>query len=258
MRPAVYRPACRAHGQRRHRQRRSTGLARQLAKQAVDGVSWRVLLEDLQQFYSSPAQPPQAKTSAYQAWTARLSDAAQDRVDQLALWQQQLAGASSALPQDRADAGLHSRDGRTLEFKLNQALTRQLLQVAPATYRTQVNDLLLSALARVICRWSGQASTLIQLEGHGREELFADLDLSRTVGWFTSLFPVQLTPSADLGASLKSIKEQLRSVREKGVGYGLLRYLAGNEIGAQLAALPTPRITFNYLGQFCLCVYPGG
>ena len=115
-----------------------------------------------------------------------MSDAALARVDQLALWQQQLAGASSALPQDRADAGLHSRDGRTLELKLNQTLTRQLLQVAPATYRTQVNDLLLSALARVICRWSGQASTLVQLEGHGREELFADLDeptsaLDRTV-----------------------------------------------------------------------------
>nr|WP_314483498.1 non-ribosomal peptide synthase/polyketide synthase [uncultured Pseudomonas sp.] len=217
---------------------------------AVDGVSWRVLLEDLQQFYSSPAQPPQAKTSAYQAWTARLSDAAHARVDELALWQQQLAGASSDLPQDRAEAGLRSRDGRTLELKLNHELTRHLLQVAPATYRTQVNDLLLTALARVICRWSGQASSLIQLEGHGREELFADLDLSRTVGWFTSLFPVQLTPTADLGDSLKSIKEQLRSVPQKGVGYGLLRYLAGADVGSQLAALATPRITFNYLGQF--------
>ena len=216
----------------------------------VDGVSWRVLLEDVQQFYTQPAQTPQAKTSAYQAWTARLADEALARVDELALWQRQLAGASSDLPCDRPGAGLQNRHGRTLALTLDSELTRQLLHVAPATYRTQVNDLLLSALARVICRWSGQASSLIQLEGHGREALFAELDLSRTVGWFTSLFPVQLTPAADMGASIKSIKEQLRSVPDKGVGFGLLRYLAGDEVGAQLARLATPRITFNYLGQF--------
>ncbi|WP_282363322.1 non-ribosomal peptide synthase/polyketide synthase [Pseudomonas sp. PS01297] len=216
----------------------------------VDGVSWRVLLEDLQQFYTQPVQAAQAKTSAYQAWTARLADEAQARVGELALWQRQLAGASSELPWDRPDAGLQNRHARTLSLTLDAELTRQLLQVAPATYRTQVNDLLLSALARVICRWSGQPSSLIQLEGHGREDLFADLDLSRTVGWFTSLFPVQLTPSADLGDSIKAIKEQLRSVPDKGVGYGLLRYLAGEGVAEQLASLATARITFNYLGQF--------
>ena len=216
----------------------------------VDGVSWRVLLEDLQQFYTQPVQAAQAKTSAYQAWTGRLADEAQARVGELALWQRQLAGASSELPWDRPDAGLQNRHACTLSLTLDAELTRQLLQVAPATYRTQVNDLLLSALARVICRWSGQPSSLIQLEGHGREDLFADLDLSRTVGWFTSLFPVQLTPSADLGDSIKSIKEQLRSVPDKGVGYGLLRYLAGEDVAEQLASLATPRITFNYLGQF--------
>ena len=216
----------------------------------VDGVSWRVLLEDLQQFYSAPSQPPQAKTSAYQAWTARLQGEALARVDELAWWQAQLAGACSDLPCDRPDAGLQNRHGRKLELKLDAELTRQLLQVAPATYRTQVNDLLLTALARVIGRWSGQASSLIQLEGHGREQLFDDLDLSRTLGWFTSLFPVQLTAQGDFGTSIKSIKEQLRSVPNKGVGYGLLRYLAGDEVGAQLAGLATPRITFNYMGQF--------
>ena len=216
----------------------------------VDGVSWRVLLEDLQQFYTQPEQAPPAKTSTYQAWTARLVDEAQARLGELALWQRQLAGASGELPCDRPDAGLQNRHARTLSLTLDAELTRQLLQVAPATYRTQVNDLLLSALARVICRWSGQPSCLIQLEGHGREDLFADLDLSRTVGWFTSLFAVQLTPCAGPGESIKSIKEQLRSVPDKGVGYGLLRYLAGEAVAEQLASLATPRITFNYLGQF--------
>ena len=76
-----------------------------------------------------------------------------------------------------------------------------------------------------MCRWSGQGSTLIQLEGHGREDLFDDIDLTRTVGWFTSLFPVNLVPASDLGASIKAIKEQLRAVPDKGLGYGALRYL---------------------------------
>ncbi|MCC1705883.1 hypothetical protein KSI34_24965, partial [Salmonella enterica subsp. enterica serovar Indiana] len=87
------------------------------------------------------------------------------------------------------------------------------------------NDLLLTALVRVISRWSGQAGALIQLEGHGREDLFDTLDLSRTVGWFTSLFPVRLQAHGDLSSAIKSIKEQLRAVPDKGVGYGLLRYL---------------------------------
>ena len=103
---------------------------------------------------------------------------------------------------------------------------------------------------RAVCRWSGQGSTLIQLEGHGREDLFDDIDLTRTVGWFTSLFPVNLMPSSDLGASIKTIKEQLRAVPDKGLGYGALRYLGPPAIRAELAALPQPRITFNYLGQF--------
>ncbi|WP_163018751.1 condensation domain-containing protein, partial [Pseudomonas viridiflava] len=94
--------------------------------------------------------------------------------------------------------------------------THQLLKVAPAAYRTQVNDLLLTALAQVLCEWSRQPSMLIQLEGHGREDLFDDMDLSRTVGWFSSLFPVRITPRPAPGASLCGTKEQLRAVPNKG------------------------------------------
>ncbi|MBA1195473.1 hypothetical protein G7007_21935, partial [Pseudomonas entomophila] len=102
---------------------------------------------------------------------------------------------------------------------------------------------------RVVCRWSGTESALIELEGHGREDLFDDVDLSRTVGWFTSAYPVRLTPAGGLGDSIKQVKEQLRGVPRKGIGFGLLRYL-GNEGARQtLAQLPSPRITFNYLGQ---------
>ncbi|WP_134929006.1 non-ribosomal peptide synthetase, partial [Pseudomonas protegens] len=138
---------------------------------------------------------------------------------------------------------------------LDAERTRQLLQQAPAAYRTQVNDLLLTALARVLCRWSGQPSALVQLEGHGREALFDEIDLTRTVGWFTSAYPLRLTPlqveeAAGQGASIKAIKEQLRAVPHKGLGYGVLRYLADDACREALAALPLAPVTFNYLGQF--------
>ncbi|MGY2334305.1 non-ribosomal peptide synthase/polyketide synthase [Pseudomonas sp. SDO5511_1_S431] len=222
----------------------------------VDGVSWRILLEDLQRGYrqleaGQPLQLP-AKTSAFKAWTERLHAHAQGPAleAELPFWQAHLAHGVAQLPCDHANAGLQSRYAHTVQTRLDSHLTRQLLQTAPAAYRTQVNDLLLTALARVICRWTGHASTLVQMEGHGREELFDDIDLTRTVGWFTSLFAVNLTPALALGDSIKSIKEQLRSIPNKGIGFGALRYLGSDATRQAMQALPTPRITFNYLGQF--------
>ncbi|MHC8402027.1 amino acid adenylation domain-containing protein [Pseudomonas sp. MDT1-17] len=216
---------------------------------AVDGVSWRVLLEDLQQFYSG-STVKMAKTSTYQRWVTCLQAHLPAFENSLGHWQAHLRDAPDDLPCERPTGALENRFEQKLELKLDAEQTRKLLQQAPAAYRTQVNDLLLTALARAVCRWSGQGSTLIQLEGHGREDLFDDIDLTRTVGWFTSLFPVNLMPCADLSASIKTIKEQLRGMPDKGLGYGALRYLGTPAIRAELAALPQPRITFNYLGQF--------
>ncbi|MBV4459306.1 non-ribosomal peptide synthase/polyketide synthase [Pseudomonas sp. COR58] len=223
---------------------------------AVDGVSWRILLEDLQNAYRqavdgrAPELP--AKTTAFKDWSAHLQRYANGPAlqQELAYWQACLSGAATDLPCKRLDAGQQNRLAQTVQTRLSAELTRQLLQEAPAAYRTQVNDLLLTALARVIGRWSGQPSTLIQLEGHGREELFDGVDLTRTVGWFTSLFPVRLTPAEGAGESIKRIKEQLRAIPNKGIGFGALRHLGDAQAQASLRALPSPRITFNYLGQF--------
>ncbi|SIR91538.1 non-ribosomal peptide synthetase [Pseudomonas putida] len=219
----------------------------------VDGVSWRVLLEDLQQDYASAvagqALMPRYKTSSYQQWAACLVSYAGSAsvLAELPFWREQLHDAPGDLPLDNP-AGRHCNAmAQRLSLRLSRPQTQQLLQQAPAAYRTQVNDLLLTAVARVICRWSAAPAALIQLEGHGREELFDDIDLTRTLGWFTSLYPLKLTPAADLGAAIKGIKEQLRQVPNKGIGYGLLRQ---GEAAAELAALAQPRITFNYLGQF--------
>ncbi|MEX5584821.1 non-ribosomal peptide synthetase [Pseudomonas lurida] len=222
----------------------------------VDGVSWRVLLEDLQAVYrqlsdgQSVSLP--AKTSALRDWAARLQAYAgsESLREELSLWQAQLAGPDVALPVARPQGSLRNRDADTVSVRLDAEQTRQLLQQAPSAYRTQVNDLLLTALARVVCRWSGHASALIQLEGHGREALFDDIDLTRSIGWFTSAYPLRLTPQAALGDSIKAIKEQLRGVPHKGLGYGVLRYLADSPCKQSMAALPSAQITFNYLGQF--------
>ncbi|MFJ4153182.1 amino acid adenylation domain-containing protein, partial [Pseudomonas sp. NPDC089752] len=222
----------------------------------VDGVSWRVLFEDVQNAYQQlergePLALP-AKTSAFKAWGEHLQAYAGEpaRQQELAYWQASLSGAANTLPCERPQGSLQNRHAAAVRGNLDKGHTRQLLQDAPAAYRTQINDLLLTALARVIGRWAETEDVLIQLEGHGREDLFETLDLTRTVGWFTSLFPVRLSPGGQPGAAIKRIKEQLRAVPEKGIGFGVLRYLGDAQARQALQALPVPRITFNYLGQF--------
>ncbi|OPG79861.1 non-ribosomal peptide synthetase, partial [Pseudomonas ogarae] len=199
----------------------------------VDGVSWRVLMDDLQTVYrqlttGQEVQLP-AKTSPLRDWAARLQAYAgsESLREELQWWQAQLSGAQVQLSCANPEGGLQERHAETVSVRLDVERTRQLLQQAPSAYRTQVNDLLLTALARVLCRWSGHASALVQLEGHGREALFDDIDLTRTVGWFTSVYPVRLSPVGDdFSASIKAIKEQLRAVPHKGLGHGVVRYLA--------------------------------
>ncbi|WP_122299046.1 condensation domain-containing protein, partial [Pseudomonas viridiflava] len=223
---------------------------------AVDGVSWRVLLEDLQQAYVAltKGQPVAlaAKTTSLKHWAEQLQQYAtgETLTAERDYWLHALQGDDQPLPRDKPEGSMRNRDAAHASSWLSKDLTHKLLKVAPAAYRTQVNDLLLTALAQVLCEWSQQPSVLIQLEGHGREDLFDDTDLSRTVGWFSSLFPVRLTPQIAPGASLCGIKEQLRAVPNKGIGYGVLRHLGEPSFKQQLAALPQARVTFNYLGQF--------
>ena len=122
-----------------------------------------------------------------------------------------------------------------------------------AAYRTQPDDLLLCALALALRDRFGLDEPLVDLEGHGREDIFEDVDLTRTVGWFTSLFPVRLAVGAapDAGAALVAVKEQLRAIPRRGIGYGLLRYLHPDpEVRSSLATWPGASISFNYVGRW--------
>ncbi|MDR2309343.1 MAG: amino acid adenylation domain-containing protein [Paucimonas sp.] len=223
----------------------------------VDGVSWRILLDDLQGVLSSleqgqPVRLP-SRTSSVKAWAGRLLEAAaQPRWQaQLDYWQALADGPLAELPaRAGAEVVACNAQARQLEVTLDEATTARLLHQAPAAYRTQINDLLLAALALAVRGWTGQARTLVQLEGHGREsETFEGIDLTRSVGWFTSAYPVCLGVADDLAATLMQVKEQLRAVPDKGLGFGLLRHLGDAPTRARMAALPEARITFNYLGQ---------
>ena len=240
---------------------------------AVDGVSWRILLPDLAAAWEAIAAErtpvlPQRST-AFRIWAQLLTDEAQcrARLDELPFWQRQLNVPSLRLVEGKLDA---ARDvvGRAqrLTLSLPAALTGALLTRLPALFHVQINDLLLTALAVAITDWcrrhkqnDGQG-VLIDLEGHGREEVTTEVDLSRTVGWFTILFPVWLDPGEvdldealsggpALGRVLKRIKEQLRAVPDKGLGYGLLRYL-NTQTSGELSSSVSPQIGFNYLGRF--------
>jgi non-ribosomal peptide synthase protein (TIGR01720 family) len=123
----------------------------------------------------------------------------------------------------------------------------------PSAYRTQINDVLLTALVQAFSRWTGRQTLLVDLEGHGREPIFDGVDLSRTIGWFTTISPVLLDIS-DLdgpGEALKSVKEQLRKIPKRGLGYGALRYLSADAVlEEELRRPPGAQVVFNYLGQF--------
>ncbi|WP_437656313.1 non-ribosomal peptide synthase/polyketide synthase [Sorangium sp. So ce1182] len=221
----------------------------------VDGVSWRILLEDLQTVYrqlrkgESAALP--AKSSSFKRWSEELQKlaASEQLGSEIEHWKRTLDGVASQLPANDPEADNTVASARTLRVELSEAETQALLTRAPQAYRAQASDLLLTALAHALCAWSGQESLLVNLGGHGREDLFEGVDVSRTVGWFTTQYPVRLTPAGeDLGRSIKAVKEQLRAVPSKGIGHGVLRYLKG--AGEALVAPERPRVAFNYLGQF--------
>src|SRR5262249_39906380 len=226
---------------------------------SIDGVSWRILLEDIQTAYQqlSYSQPIRLvpKTTSYQQWAMLLAEHARSNTirHELAFWLDAIRAEDSHVPLDYPNGLNTMASADTVAVLLSVDETRALLQDVPKVYHTQINDMLLTALMQAFAWWIGSASLLITLESHGREEIFEAIDLSRTVGWFTSIFPVQLR--LKVGGrpedALIETKELLRRIPHHGIGYGLLRYVSDDpEIARQLRALPKPDVRFNYLGQF--------
>ncbi|WP_156727241.1 non-ribosomal peptide synthetase, partial [Streptomyces apocyni] len=239
----------------------------------VDGVSWRILLPDLATAWEAGATGQQAALepvgTSFRTWARELDALAlrEERVAELALWTRTLDVADPPLAHRALDPARDTTGtARTLTLTLDEEATQALLTSVPAAFHAGINDVLLTGLALAVGQWrrtrgsDAAGSLLVDLEGHGREDVLPGIDLSRTVGWFTSAHPLRLDLGAlDIaqalsggpaaGEALKQVKEQLRAVPDHGLGYGLLRYL-NPETRERLAGLAKPQIGFNYLGRF--------
>jgi non-ribosomal peptide synthase protein (TIGR01720 family) len=223
----------------------------------VDSLSWRILIEDLQTAYQQLQRGEKvilpAKTTSFQQWSQQLGEYASAVVQQeLEYWLAE-PRQQSPIPVDYPGGANTEAEACTVSVTLSMAETQVLLQEIPAVYRTQINDVLLTALVEAFAKWTGKKSLVVDLESHGREEIFDNVNLSRTIGLFSSIFPVflNLEEASNLGDALKAIKEQLRSIPNRGIGYGVLRYLSNNpEIVESFKLLAPAEVVFNYLGQF--------
>ncbi len=233
----------------------------------VDGVSWRILLEDLEAACRALARAERSvlprKTLSFRAWAERLAEHARSLTvtGEALYWGAGERARAASLPVDFPEGINTVVSARTLSVSLDEMETQALLQEVPSAYQTRIEDALLTALAQALTGWTGRPSVLIELEGHGREELPGqdEVDLSRTVGCFTTEYPVLLEAAgSDPGDRLKAVKEQLRAVPGRGIGYGLLRYLGGPGSAARLAAVPAASVLFNYLGQLDQTFEPTG
>ncbi|CDG21267.1 Putative Phenylalanine racemase (ATP-hydrolyzing) (fragment) [Xenorhabdus poinarii G6] len=197
----------------------------------IDVVSWRIIAEDMRRLLQAERLP--AKTSSYRQWVNAVYQYAEHHQQEISYWQQVMA---------EYHAHSVTSEPRQHHLSLSATLTDVLLREANGGYHTEINDLLLSALTLALQAVFSQAINHITLEGHGRENIDNTLDVSETVGWFTTVYPVRLTMQDDIAKTIIDTKEMLRAVPNKGIGYGALRqagYLSEN----------LPAISFNYLGQ---------
>ncbi|MEU6990937.1 amino acid adenylation domain-containing protein [Streptomyces sp. NPDC046465] len=252
---------------------RSGRLLFQVNHLVVDGVSWRILLPDLIAAWEAVGlgSPPRLEPvgTSLRRWSGLLAAEARrpGRAAEATLWADLLTAADPPLTAGRLDP-VRDTVGRARELTLSLPpdVTAPLLTTVPTAFHAGVDDVLLTALGLAVAQWRrGHArgrhtAVLVDVEGHGREEIIEGVDLARTVGWFTSLYPVRVDPGplawdevvdggAALGQALKRVKEQLRALPDRGMGFGLLRHLHPGT-GPELAALAVPQLGFNYLGRF--------
>lgn len=202
----------------------------------VDTVSWRILAENLKDLYSGKALG--FKGSSYRQWAETIKSYAKEHEEERDYWE---AVLSDYIEEDKLkNLKINEETLSSENIALTVDQTKKLIGESNEAYHTEINDLLLTALGRALTKLTKSSVNHIILEGHGREEIDESVDITGTLGWFTTLYPVRLETFEDLGESLKNIKEILRQIPKKGIGYGSL-------IGYERAF---PRISFNYLGQF--------
>jgi len=224
----------------------------------IDGVSWRILLEDLASAYET-AQTNQPivlahKTRNLQTWGKALQDYARSNALQMErpYWQDLHHQEVCPFPVEIPSSHNRLCDTLSNEITLEKATTKTLLGEINNAFNTTTEEILLIALSRTLHSWRKIKKSIVMLEGHGRSPVLNQCDVSRTIGWFTSLYPVllELTPDAGIADQIKRIKESLRATPNKGFGYGVLKYLTPDGLGDTRDFDDRCHMTFNYLGQF--------
>jgi hypothetical protein len=241
---------------------------------AVDGLSWRILLEDLWASYEQAARGFEIHlpnpTASFRRWSDSLAEyAGSPRLfEQSSFWLAQFESAAAPLRTDFARDRDDARRANTISFTMPEEPTRSLLTLVPGGIRAA----LLAAFVESLASLTGGRTLLVDIEAHGRDALFDGVDVSRTVGWFTAMFPLLVSTegSADWAERVAMIDNQLRSVPDGGIGYGVLKYISEckpssddqskgkgtacerNGIVEAIAATSAmaPEVSFNYLGQF--------
>lgn len=216
----------------------------------VDGVSWRIILEDIHRIYECLKTGEDLtlplKTNSLKDWSFHLKDYRRTKaINEAAFWDQ-ITKKEFNFPVDFESGDDILAHCNTLTFHLNPAETGRLLSCSGDGFGVKTDELLITALVRTISDFTGEKEVVLELEGHGREDIFNDIDVTRTVGWFTCLYPVALNiPGTEIPEQLKAIKEQLRNIPNHGIGFGLLQA----DLEKESAKKQKP-IRFNFLGDF--------
>jgi bacitracin synthase 3 len=225
----------------------------------VDGVSWRIILEDINIAYTAildnNAVSFQLKTNSFKEWTSVLKEFANSSLflKEIDYWKNVENVTLPTFPIDyEVNEKKHQlqQNSEIIELQLDKEYTQKLLTESNQAYNSQINDLLLTALIVSLSKSLNIDKVAVNLEGHGREQIIDDIDISRTVGWFTSQYPVILTSYDSLSLNIKQVKETLRRVPNNGIGYSILKYLTLPENKKDFETKIETSITFNYLGEF--------
>ncbi|QUI24146.1 amino acid adenylation domain-containing protein [Vallitalea pronyensis] len=224
----------------------------------VDGISWRILFEDFAAAYQQIIRGEELalpeKTASFKDWSKKLENYAGERklLKEKAYWKALYEQEVEAIPVDNAVKIRKTKEVYTVSIQLSKEETEKLLKRANSGYNTEINDLLVASLGMAINEWCGNKKVMVNMEGHGRESIVDNTDLSRTVGWFTSCYPILLEGCSvgDIPQTVKTVKESMRRIPNKGVGHDILKYLSPRETILDMGFEKQAEISFNYLGQF--------
>jgi non-ribosomal peptide synthase protein (TIGR01720 family) len=224
----------------------------------IDGISWRIIFEDIEALFKQLNKGEKLnlplKSNSFTDWSAKLTEYSKSSkfLKEKYYWNDLVCKKEFSLNRNINNEKIKDNDVGYKEFTLDQTATTDLLNNTNEVYGTEINDILLCGLGYGVKKTFGNEKVLISLEGHGREDILPNIDINRTIGWFTTVYPVLLDMSHtdDLSLQIRSVKESLRQIPNKGIGFGILKYLTPQELKDNVNYDIEPQIEFNYLGQF--------